>query len=112
MRGFEMEMGMPMQQGLKIGAASLFVLLSAQMAWAQDDAKAGAEVYETNCSPCHGERLANSGGMPDLRKLKAEDKAKFETAVNDGRGQMPSWSGILSDEEIGQIWAYIRSKAE
>ena len=101
-----------MQQSFRIGAAVLFVLLWAPTAWAQDDAKAGAEVYETNCSPCHGERLANSGGMPDLRKLKAGDKARFETMVNEGKDQMPSWSGILSDEEIAQIWAYIRSKAD
>src|SRR5262245_38241458 len=104
-------MGMPMQS-FRIGAALLlFVLPSAPMAWAQDAAKAGAEVYETNCSSCHGERLTNAGGMPDLRQLKPEDKAKFETTVNEGKGQMPSWNGILSDEEIGQIWAYIRSKA-
>src|SRR5690242_1166967 len=104
-------MGMSMPQNFRISFAVLFVLLSVSAASAQDDAAAGAEVYETNCSPCHGERLANSGGMPDLRKLKAGDKAKFETMVNEGRDQMPSWSGILSDEEIGQIWAYIRSKA-
>lgn len=104
-------MGMKMQS-FRISAAFVVVLLSTSMVAAQDAATAGAVVYETNCSSCHGERLANAGGMPDLRKLKAEDKAKFETVVNDGRGQMPSWSGILSDEEISQIWAYIRSKAE
>lgn len=97
---------------VKIGAALLFVLVAASPGLAQDEAAAGAEVYANNCSPCHGEKLANSGGMPDLRKLKADDKAKFLTTVNEGRGQMPSWSGILSDEEIGQIWAYIRSKAD
>lgn len=104
-----MEMRM---QSVKISASLLFVLLSVPVALAQDDAaKAGAEVYETNCSPCHGERLTNSGGMPDLRRLKVEDKEKFLTTVNEGRGQMPPWGGILSDEEISQIWAYIRSKA-
>ena len=98
-------------QRLMISTSLLFVILSVGAALAQDAARAGAEVYDTNCSPCHGERLANSGGMPDLRRLKAEDKEKFETVVNEGRGQMPAWGGVLSDEEISQIWAYIRSKA-
>jgi mono/diheme cytochrome c family protein len=102
-----------MQQSLKI-ATALFALVAAQPALAQDkaDATAGAEVYATNCAQCHGERLANSGGIPDLRQLKPGDKEKFENTVNEGKGQMPAWGGILSDEEIGQVWAYIRSRAD
>jgi cytochrome c oxidase cbb3-type subunit III len=102
-----------MQQSLKIAAVALFVLLAGAKAFAQEDAKAaaGAEVYATNCASCHGERLANSGGMPDLRKLGPGDRAKFVSVVSDGKGQMPPWAGTLSDEEIDQIWAYIRSKA-
>ena len=102
-----------MPRSLKITVA-LFALVAAQTALAQDDAKvaAGAEVYATNCAACHGERLANSGGIPDLRKLGAGDRSKFDTAVTDGKGQMPSWGGILDDGEIDQIWAYIRSKAD
>jgi mono/diheme cytochrome c family protein len=102
-----------MQQSLKI-ATALFALVASQPALAQDkaDAAAGAEVYATNCSQCHGERLANSGGVPDLRRLSPGDKEKFETVVNEGKGQMPAWGGLLSDEEIGQVWAYIRSRAD
>jgi cytochrome c oxidase cbb3-type subunit 3 len=101
-----------MQQSLKL-AVALFVLLAGSKAFAQDAAKAaaGAEVYATHCSACHGERLANSGGIPDLRKLGAGDRPKFDSVVTDGKGQMPPWGGVLSDEEIDQIWAYIRSKA-
>ena len=100
-----------MQQCLRM-AAVLFVL-AAPKALAQDQAQsaAGAEVYQTNCSVCHGERLVSPGGIPDLRKLRPEDRPRFETTVADGKGQMPAWTGVLSEEEIGQIWAYIRSKA-
>jgi mono/diheme cytochrome c family protein len=101
-----------MQQSLRLGVA-LIALVAASNAFAQDDAKvaAGAEVYAANCSACHGERLANSGGMPDLRKPGAGDRAKFDSMVTDGKGQMPPFAGTLSDEEIDQVWAYIRSKA-
>jgi mono/diheme cytochrome c family protein len=101
-----------MQQSLRM-AAVLFVL-TAPSAFAQDPAQsaAGAEVYQTNCSVCHGERLVSPGGIPDLKKLRPEDRERFETTVADGKGQMPAWTGVLSDEEIGQIWAYIRSRAD
>jgi mono/diheme cytochrome c family protein len=25
---------------------------------------------------------------------------------------MPAWDGMISDEEISQVWAYVRSRAE
>jgi cytochrome c55X len=101
-----------MQQSLKVAAVLLIV--TAPGAFAQDQAQsaAGAEAYQTHCSVCHGERLVSPGGIPDLRRLRAEDRARFETTVADGKGQMPPWAGVLSEEEIGQIWAYIRSRAD
>jgi mono/diheme cytochrome c family protein len=93
--------------------AAVLLVLVAPSASAQDQAEiaAGAEVYQTNCSACHGERLISPGGIPDLRKLGAEDRARFETVVTEGKGQMPAWGGMLSEQEIGQIWVYIRSRA-
>jgi cytochrome c oxidase cbb3-type subunit 3 len=103
-----------MQQNVRM--AVIFLALSAvQPAFGQDkaDIAAGSEVYATNCSPCHGERLANSGGVPDLRALKPDEKAKFEAIVTDGKGgQMPPWEGVLTPEQINQVWAYIRSVAD
>lgn len=81
---------------------------------AQDRAKieAGAEVYDMHCATCHGERLRNTGAAPDLLQLKPNERARFDEAVKDGKGQMPPWAGVLSAEEIDQIWAYIRSRAD
>ena len=78
---------------------------------AQDAAAIGEEVYEQHCQPCHGEKLRSAGAMPDLRDLGANDRAKFDTMVMEGRGQMPSWQGIVSPLELDQLWAYIRSRA-
>jgi mono/diheme cytochrome c family protein len=95
--------------------ASIFIcaLMSAP-AIAQDRAKieAGAEVYDMHCATCHGERLRNTGAAFDLLQLKPNERARFEQSVNDGKGQMPPWAGVLSAEEIDQIWAYIRSRAD
>src|SRR5215203_6724391 len=101
-----------MQQ--RVSIAIILFLLAAQNALAQDKAEiaAGAEAYQTNCSACHGERLVSPGGIPDLRKLRAEDRERFDTAVANGKGQMPAWAGVLNEEQFGQIWAYLRSRAD
>ena len=90
------------------------VLVFVSAALAQDRAKisAGAEVYAERCAACHGERLRATGGALDLLKLRPDERERFDKAVNDGKGQMPPWGGVLSSEEIDQLWAYIRSRAD
>ena len=90
------------------------VLVFVSAALAQDRAKisAGAEVYAERCAACHGERLRATGGAFDLLKLRPDERERFDKAVNDGKGQMPPWGGVLSSEEIDQLWAYIRSRAD
>ena len=98
----------------RVRASILIGALVTVPAIAQDRAKieAGAEVYEMHCATCHGERLRNTGAAFDLLQLTPNERARFDEAVNDGKGQMPSWAGVLSPEEIDQIWAYIRSRAD
>ena len=81
---------------------------------AQDRSKiaAGAEVYAEKCAACHGERLRSTGAGFDLLKIGPDERARFDKAVNDGKGQMPPWGGVLSPEEIDQLWAYLRSRAD
>jgi hypothetical protein len=38
-------------------------------------------------------------------------RARFENSVLNGKNQMPPWKGVLSDEEIDQVWYYIRAHA-
>jgi mono/diheme cytochrome c family protein len=78
---------------------------------AQSAADAGREVYAEHCAQCHGERLMATGAGPDLKLLSADQRARFDQIVLDGKGQMPAWAGMITDEEIDQIWAYIRLRA-
>jgi mono/diheme cytochrome c family protein len=78
---------------------------------AQDQAAIGEEVYEQHCQSCHGEKLRSAGALPDLRDLGEKDRAKFDQMVMEGRGQMPAWQGIVSPQELDQLWAYVRSRA-
>lgn len=80
---------------------------------AQDAKKAaaGERVYTTYCYTCHGENLANSGQSFDLRRLRKDERPRFENAVQNGKGQMPPWKGVVSAEEMDLIWHYIRTLA-
>jgi mono/diheme cytochrome c family protein len=60
---------------------------------------------------CHGEKLRTSGAVPDLRELRADQRSTFVATVNEGKGQMPAWGGVLTDEQIGQLWSYIQAHA-
>jgi mono/diheme cytochrome c family protein len=80
---------------------------------AQDAAKieAGENVFATNCAICHGDQLESTGQTFDLRRLKDNERARFDNSVRNGKNQMPPWKGKLSDEEIDQLWHYIRANA-
>jgi mono/diheme cytochrome c family protein len=80
-------------------------------AFAAEDprALAGAALYAQHCSGCHGESLRNtSGGWSfDLRRLRPDEHDRFVDSVTTGKDNMPSWYGVLKNEEIEAIWAYI-----
>ncbi len=106
-------------QRLRYRAAATIVsmVLSAAAASAQDATAdkhaidAGETVYNTYCAVCHGDGLVSSGQFPNLRRLTASDRAKFDTTVHNGRNQMPPWKDVLSDAEIDELWAFIRANA-
>lgn len=89
------------------------LLSSTQPGSAQDsrNIQAGERIYNNYCYTCHGEILVSSGGPFNLRRLRAADRSRFENSVRNGKGQMPPWKGALTDEEIDQVWHYIRANA-
>ena len=96
---------------------ALATLALAPAAAAQDAAKeqaaikAGEAVYNNYCQTCHGDRLVSTGQTFDLRRLSAGDRARFENSVRNGKNQMPPWKDVLSEEELGQLWAYVAANA-
>jgi len=72
----------------------------------------GQRIYEKNCSNCHGDDLQNNSSIAfDLRRLKADEHARFVDSVLHGKKAMPSWRGTLTMEQIENLWAYVRSHA-
>jgi cytochrome c-550 PedF len=93
--------------------------------------KVGASGYNQNCARCHGIEAISGGIAPDLRKLEQDCKglkvdAKkvaclrevddyFTTVVRRGKSQngvykMPPFEGILNQEAVWAIKAYVESR--
>jgi mono/diheme cytochrome c family protein len=96
------------------GLAFLCLLVGAMsQALAQDEAAArGERLYAKYCSNCHGDDLQNNSGVAfDLRRLKADEHARFVNSVLHGKNAMPSWQGVLAAAQLEDLWAYIRAHA-
>ncbi len=96
--------------GLLLCAGSLFAV-GARAQDQADLAKAGFKIYDNNCAQCHGDRLVGSGITFDLRRLKADERPRFENSVLNGKNQMPPWRNVLKPADLDAIWAYIRANA-
>lgn len=96
-------------------------------------AKIGASGYNQNCARCHGLEAVSGGIAPDLRKLEAdcsslrveakklacvkEANQHFATTVRRGKTQngvykMPPFEGILTQEAVWAIKAYLETRHE
>ena len=86
----------------------------------QEAAAAGAEIFHANCELCHGPEGHGDGVAGQALEPKPKDLAQLQTAVGDDylfwrihEGKpgtaMVGWNGILTDDEIWQIVAFIRT---
>lgn len=72
----------------------------------------GEEAYDFLCAKCHGAGLVNPGVSSfDLRKWSVDNRAGFESAVLNGKGDMPAWADILEPGELEALWAYVVTNA-
>ncbi len=79
----------------------------------------GASGYNSNCARCHGLDVKSGGIAPDLRYLEvnAEGDEWFiyrirKGAVRNGVTYMPKFEGLLSQEAMWAIRAYIDAQPE
>lgn len=104
----------------------VFFGASYQRASAASDAKAGRQVHVSNCQRCHGPQGKGDGPAGKLLKTKPADwtnKQKMSGLSDDylikiisgGGGSvgkstlMPAFKGKLSDAQIRDVIAFIRS---
>lgn len=80
----------------------------------EGDPAAGREIFlgAAGCGACH--TLADAGTSGTVGPNLDEVKPSYTTVVDivtNGRGQMPSFSGQLSEEEIRDVAAYVSQAA-
>jgi mono/diheme cytochrome c family protein len=72
----------------------------------------GKEVYMRHCMGCHGSSgVGNMPGLPNFTRGDQMFKSNSELydAIRDGSGIMPGFNGLLTDDEIENVIAYIRT---
>ena len=107
------------------GAAATVAPVPAEYAGATsplgaDAATAGAEVFKTNCETCHGVQGHGDGPAGLALDPQPKNHATFAPTVGDdylywriNTGKegtsMVAWKGVLTDEQIWQAVAFIRT---
>jgi len=85
-----------------------------------DAATAGAEVYKVNCESCHGPQGHGDGeagaaldpapkNLPELAAQVGDDFLYWRINTGKEGTAMVAWKGVLTDEQIWQAVAYIRT---
>jgi mono/diheme cytochrome c family protein len=86
----------------------------------QEATEAGAEIFRTNCEMCHGPQGHGDGPAGQSLEPKPGNLAEVQTRagddylfwrIHDGKPgtSMVAWRGILTDEQIWQAVAFIRT---
>jgi mono/diheme cytochrome c family protein len=70
----------------------------------------GATLFTQNCSSCHGPD-AGGGAGPALKNTRLSE-AEILIVILNGRGAMPRFSTILSNEDAGALVAYLSAARE
>jgi len=89
----------------------IFLYVSVGVAWAGDPF-AGSAIYAEHCVSCHGgDGSGEVAGTPSFRGGALMSKGEFELRdrVRNGKDLMPRFEGILTEEEIQDVVAYIRT---
>ncbi len=80
--------------------------------------KRGNDLFLLNCVSCHGINAEGDGAAAkaftikpaNLRQMAGtHSDAEFAWKIDNGKGEMPAWKNILSENEIWDIVNYIQS---
>jgi cytochrome c6 len=115
----KIKMKVTLTSGGAIALLALIVLVFAvHPAAAQQGA--GASLYKTKCSACHGadgKGDTSIGKMDKIRDLASEEVQKQSDAdltaiVNSGKNKMPAYGKSLKPEQVKDLVEYIRTLAK
>ena len=93
--------------GAALALAATPVTAMTEESFSPDQLRAGAEIFERNCAPCHGPQMRDPESAFDLRKFPHNQHDRFVNSVTRGKNQMPPWGDMLKSDEIEALWAYV-----
>ena len=96
-----------MKEWVMIGASLVLMSVAAAEEASPEQVRRGAEIFERNCSPCHGPRMQDPESAFDLRKFPRNAHDRFVNSVTHGKNQMPPWGDMLKADEIEALWVYV-----
>ncbi len=72
----------------------------------------GKELYARHCTGCHG--ASGDGMMPGMPNFSLGERMtstnrELVDSIRQGNGVMPGFGGMLDDEQISDIVAYLRT---
>jgi len=90
---------------------------------AADPVAHGKQVYMARCALCHGpegkgDGPAAAGLNPKPRNhtdgayMKSRTDDQLLQVIRNGKGGMPAWGSVLSDQEIHDVLKYVRTLAK
>ena len=99
---------------IRTAAVMLLAILLVAPAFAQGP---GADTYKAKCAMCHGaDGLAATPMAKSMKVVSFKDPtmvqapdAQFSASTKDGKGKMPAYAGKLTDAQITDVVAYIRT---
>ncbi len=102
-----------MNHRIKILVMAMLAAALAAPVFAQN----GADIYKAKCAMCHGPDGTASTPMGKMMKIpsfKSTEVVKVSEAslvafTKDGKGKMPAYKGKLTDSQIKDVIAYIRT---
>lgn len=97
--------------------AAAVILAAASIAAPAFSQSAGAATYKAKCQMCHGPDGTAATPVGKMMKVpsfkspaaKAASEASYIAITKNGKGKMPSYNGKLTDAQIKDVVAYIRS---
>src|ERR1700730_1743454 len=107
-----------MHRSLLVALSCTLLAVLASPAAAEDST--GANVYKAKCLTCHAKD--GSGNTPvgkslqsaDLRSPEVQKKsdAELTTSISEGKGNMPAFKTLISEDEMHLVLSYVRTLAK
>jgi len=103
-----------MSERMRTAAVALLAIVLVAPAFAQGP---GADTYKAKCAMCHGAdglaavpmgKSMKVVSFKDPTMVKAPD-AQFIASTKNGKNKMPAYAGKLTDPQITDVVAYIRT---